>query len=270
MSNLRWGVIAASAALILCVALGIISDVRPFYIFLRALIFTVIFFGIGFGIRMVIHSYFPELLYLEEEPVIHENSQPGERVNITVGSTEYAVPEMYKESDDPEYLGNIEELVSGVFKPRAVAESSPDQFMKPAAREGIDVKREKDYNMEGNSQDAFSMDFEFPSAKPPKSAPPVKQAFTPSFGEDGLGGLPDLDAMATAFSGESRGMAAPVQPANDGFMEPVEIDAQLFDDTAPVSERAVSKTGNKPQQLEGDFDPKDLAQGIRTILTKEK
>jgi len=272
VSNFRWGLVAACIALIISVALGIISGVRPLYVFLRALVFTVAFFGVGFGLRMIIHSYIPELLTLEEEPVIHENNNSSQRVNITLGdASEYAVPEMYENSGDSNEIGNIEDLISGAFKPRAVVESHADPFSRnPFAGDGIDGRGENDYNMQGG-QGAFGSDsFEFQSPRPSSSAPPVKPAFTPSFGDDAsLGGLPDLDSMATAFSGggETRGGSAQLTAANAGFMEPV--DAQLFEEV-PVSARSVSKTGNKPQQLDGDFNPKEIAMGIRTVLSKEK
>jgi len=273
MSNLRWGIIAACAALVVSVAAGIISEVRLLYIILRAAIFAVVFFGIGFGIRMVISSFMPELLYLEEEPVIHDsNPQAGSRINITVGSTgEYAVPEMYKDSGDHNELGNIEDLISGAFRPRASDESPPVQPRK--APLGIDGNTDNDYNMQDSAQDMFGSDnFEFPSVRPSSAAAPEKPVFTPTFGDDlaGLGGLPDLDAMAMAFSsgGElPRAPAAQAMPAGDSLsvMEP--IDEQLFD-AAPIV-KPVSKSG-KSQQLDGDFNPKELAQGIRTVLSKDK
>jgi hypothetical protein len=172
---------------------------------------------------------------------------------------------MYNDSD-PKELGNIEDLISGAFKPSAVAES--------LAGGGIDGKRENDYNMEGMGQDAPNLDsFDFqPAPPPPRSAAPAQQAFTPSFGDD-VGVLPDLDAMAGAFSGggESHIAVAQTQMANAGMMDP--IDAQLFDDEpeAPASAaKPVSRAGNKPQEMKGDFNPKELAMGIRTVLSKEK
>ncbi|MDR2403197.1 MAG: hypothetical protein LBD78_04135 [Spirochaetaceae bacterium] len=65
---------------------------------------------------------------------------------------------------------------------------------------------------------------------------------------DSAGGLPDLDSMAGAF--------AP-SPA-----EPVESPADF---SPPVR----SPSGNKPQSLKGDFNPKDLAAAIRTKISKE-
>jgi len=269
VSGFKWGYIAAIAALVISVLLGIIFGVRPFYIFLRALIFAAVFFGIGFGTRLIINAFMPELLSLEEEPVIHEKNQPGSRVNITLDSTgEYAVPEMYKDSDSNE-LGNIEDLVSGAFKPRVVAEP-PSRKKSPFEElESIDGKKENDYNDTGDSWTAFEPDsLDVFTTRPSANAPPAKQAFSPSFGNDvGLGGLPDLDAMATAFSGggESRFSSAPAAGSGVSMLEPV--DEQLFE--GPAATRHVPKAG-KSQQLEGNFNPKELAQGIRAALNKDK
>ena len=273
MSNLKWGFVAAAIALVISALLGIIFDVRPFYIFLRALIFSAVFFGIGFSIHMVINNFMPELLSLEEEPVIHENNQSGTRVDITLGNSgEYAVPEMYKD-DDPDKLGNIEELISGAFKPRASPEFPSGQYKKSsfAELESIDGKSENDYNEGGVNWNALEPEnLEFLSTRPSASAPPEKQVFTPSFGDNSdLGGLADLDAMATAFSGvgEPRPTAAPAPSPGPAMAEP--IDDHLFDETAPIAKPA-SRSANKSQQLEGNFNPKELAQGIRTALAKEK
>jgi len=266
MSNLRWGIIAAVAALVISVALGIIYEVRLLFIILRAVIFVIVFFGIGFGIRMVITSFMPELLYLEEEPVIHDSGQQaGRRVNITVGNAgEYAVPETNGD-DNPNELGNIEDLISGAFRPKTSVDSST----------GIDGNRDNDYNMQGSGQDMFGSDsFEMPSAKTSGAPVPQKSVFTPSFGDDmsGLGGLPDLDAMAMAFSSGGEVSRAPAAQAQSGdsfsMLEMESVDSQLFEDASPIA-KPVSKSG-KSQQLDGDFNPKELALGIRTVLSKDK
>ena len=195
MIRFKWGLILGAAALVLSLFLGLISDVQPFFIFLRTLIFTVVFFGLGIGLSILVGIFFPELLLKDEEPSANEE-QPGSRVNITLGNTgEYAVPEMYKSPGGSQELGNIEELISGVFKRSAKGES----FSAVAGSEGIDRKREDVYNSSGN---AFKQnDFEFMEV-PSYASSPVKSAFTPMFGDDsaGLGGLPDLDSMAMAFS----------------------------------------------------------------------
>ncbi|MCL2244212.1 MAG: hypothetical protein FWC03_07065 [Treponema sp.] len=259
MINFKWGLISGAAALVISVVTGIVSDVMPVHIFLRALLFTAVFFGIGIGINILINNFFPELLLKDEEPPAAEE-QPGSRVNITLGSTgEYAVPEMYKSSGGTQDLGNIEELISGSFKPRR------------GASEGIDRKREDDYNGSGGSFNQNDNDFMGPSPSP------VKPAFVPMFGDnsDGLGGLADLDSMSTAFSsgGDYSGRASgggSVSGDDSAFSSDSEsLQMQTFDDVGAASAKGKSKN-DKPQALQGDFSPQEIAQGIRTVLDKDK
>ena len=265
--KIKWGLILGFAVLFISVILGIISGVQPFYIFIRALIFTIIFFGLGVGLSILISNFFPELLLKEEEPAVEEE-QPGSRVNITLENTgEYAVPEMYKSQDGSQELGNIEELMSGKFKPRRT---------RGGSSEGIDRKREDDYNSNGS---AFKKDDNMDSQS---SGKPV---FTPMFGGDseGLTGLPDLDSMAMAFSsggessfrsgGNSGGSSgAGSEPAMayspDADSESESLQMQSFDDVgkAPVK----SKNKGDGSALQGDFSPQEIALGIRTVLDKDK
>jgi hypothetical protein len=62
-------------------------------------------------------------------------------------------------------------------------------------------------------------------------------------------GLPNLDSMSAAF------------------VPSVEEPAELKAEDVSVPERQV--TGNKPQNLKGDFNPKELAAAIRTKINKE-
>lgn len=278
MYNFKWGLIAAIAAFFISVFLGIISGVSLFFIIIRALAFTAVFFGLGFGLRFVINSFFPELLFNEEETATGEYlfDKAGSQANITVDNTgEYAIPELYK-TDDSHELGNIEDLISGVFRPRPAAAS--------AASVGIDRKREAGYNMGGvqTVSDVFSgmggIDFSHDqeiddsgSTSAFDSAPAEKPVFTPSFGDDSeLGGLPDLDMMARAFSSGYSAAPAPAAAPSPRVVA-TEMSEPSF--TSPVGELESDKpryTGNKPQSLKGDFNPKELAEGLRSVLAKEK
>jgi len=282
--NIRWGLVFAAIALVISVFLGIISGVTLPYILLRSLVLTLIFFGMGYGIRVLVDSFFPELLFDDNESSAEITfDRPGSRVNITLGGGggEYAVPEKTAGSDDMQDLGNIEDLISGAFRPKTESRAEVQQ-------QAIDRSQEEDYNSPG--ADLFDDDQggKFPSFEPSafgpsgfepsgfepsgfessggeaetKSAPVSGPAFTPSFGDDsgdGLGGLPDLDSMATAFSGSfdvedsspAPGQAPPPQSFEEG-------------DSGQYNK------GNKPQPLKGDFNPKELAEGIRTVLIKDK
>ena len=271
MSNFKWGLIGAAAAFAVSIVLGIVSSVSFFYIFIRALIFSFVFFGLGFGLRFIINSFFPELL--ESEGGLgdeygetgDDQSDYDDNADSNNTSGEYAVPELYK--SPAHEMGNIEDLISGTFNKRGRSEA-------------IDDSSEEGYNTPRGSQD-FSIPEENPFTEdfPVSNDTPRKPGFTPSFGDDtGLGGLPDLDMMASAFSGFSGGAPAPAfTPAQDksqqGFYQEAE-DASLDMPSMPASfeesKPASRSTGNKPQTLQGDFNPKELAEGIRAVLSKDK
>jgi len=269
--NVKWGVTSGIIAVIISVTLGIIFGVRMADILFRAAIFFLVFLALGIGLRFLIDNFFPELLYINggAESKLNFDPEPpaGSQVNITIGSTgEYAVPEMFRDSRDSQELGNIEDLISGHFKVRTSFDS--DNYEEPPAPEqgsgGIDLTTEDDYNIKRDSFSSMPQEFaSFQESEPvPEPAPsmpvePEKPAFTPVFGgdSDDLGALPDLGSMATAFSTgfEEAETSAMPQAGGDGADSP-----QTYN------------KGNKPQPLEGDFNPQELAQGIRTVLSKDQ
>jgi len=271
VNNIKWGTTAAIVAMIISVGLGLISGVGILHVFLRALLFGAVFFGFGFGLRFLLNNFFPELLFNDEEASAQGSfDQPGSRVNIIMDNTgEYAVPELYKAPGDPNELGNINDLMTGAFKPR----SSFDEQQSPA---GIDQLEEESYNIGGMSSsdhDDFSFQetdiFEPPAAGHQQVEKPrvEKPVFTPSFGDDtGVGGLPDLETFAMAFStggGESR---QPVPMAPSGAFAP-----DLQEEFEPVQpSRQTRYIAGKPTPMKGDFNPKELAKGISSVLRKDK
>jgi hypothetical protein len=247
--NYKWGFVPALFAMVISILLGIISGASFSHIILRALVFAVVFFGLGLGMWFVLNSYFSELLAGSNDTSAHDDAEKGSRVNITVDSTgEFAVPELYKNSGAPDELGNINDLISGVFKVRS---------------ESIDRNKEEGYNedRDQSSLDRENIDFQDmfqDTADFDKSLDGGKPVFTPSFVDDagGLGGLPDLDAMATAFEsfGGSIGYSGGSSASSD------------FEEKTSSSHYV----GNKPEPMKGDFDPQEIAQGIRTMLSKDK
>jgi len=261
VANVKWGITAGFIAAIISVVLGVFSGVLMTYIIIRAVVFLFVFFALGTGLRVIINSYFPELLYLnnESDPDIGFD-QPGSQINITLGGTgEYAVPEMYGDSRDSGELGNIEDLISGNFKVRSVIEPNPARAASSDMEygsEGLDLRKEDDYNG-GDSFSAGPQEFaSFQEAEPSKSVAPEKPAFSPVFGGDSndLETLPDLGSMATVFS--------------TGFDTDEATAMPHMGEEAETSQKQYNK-GNKPQALEGDFDPQQIAEGIRTVLKKD-
>jgi len=258
VSGIKWGITAGIIAALVSVVLGIIFGVTAAYILIRAVIFLLVFFALGAGVRILIDNYFPELIYLDEGADSKINfDQPGSQINITLGGiSEYAVPETYRNSGDSEELGNIEDLLSGNFKVRAPNVVDTRAYTQEHGSEGIDLRSEDDYNI----SEVFSagpQEFEsFQEPEPSRSVTFEKPVFTPVFESDSddLEVLPDLGSMATAFS--------------TGFdTEEATALPHLGDEADPVQMQY--NKGNKSQPLKGDFKPKELAEGIRTVLKKD-
>jgi len=285
VTSFKWGLIAAAFALVISLLMGILSGVGAFHIIIRALIFSVVFFGIGFGVRFAINSYFPDLLLIgsgSDEYAQAESEQPGARVNITMDNIgEYAVPELFKTPSDPREMGNIDDLLSGAFRARSSSG-------RPASG-GLDGGREEGYNVTDASDDlsfgAPGTSSKYPAEEIPflasdpressvDSAPAERAVFTPSFGDGGgLGGLPDLDMMAKAFSSFGGGgeAARPVSSASSPGAAPQDTAFMPIDmGEAPEPSAPRSSKGNKPETMKGDFSPKELAEGIRAVLSKDK
>ena len=273
----RWGIFSAVFAALVSVALGMLFGVRLFDIILRVFIFGIVFFGLGFGLRFVIGSFLPELLLSDEESAQQDSyDQSGSQVDITIdGTGEYAVPELFKTSDDPEEMGNIEDLISGVFRPK----DDNQGFAPVVSASGVDGNFETGYNSTGFFQESDGFNdmsvFEKTDREDQAEDTPV---FTPSFGDDsdsGLGGLPDLDMMARAFSSSFGGSPAPA-PSQVSASEPAQAASSSIPMMAPAQPEEtfeperVRMSGNKAETLDGDFDPKSLAEGIRTVLSKDK
>ena len=83
--------------------------------------------------------------------------------------------------------------------------------------------------------------------------------------------------MAKAFSSFGSGGSVPARPASSAgnssagavpqdaaFMPSVEIEE------APEQSAPRYNKGNKPEPMKGDFSPKELAEGIRSVLSKDK
>ena len=287
MSYFRWGVVSSAVAVIISIGLGVISGVSLFHIMARAVIFAVVFFGGGFGLRFLINSVFPEFFTFSDEvesDYAPEKTYSGVSVTYdTIG--EYAVPELYKSPGDSDELGNIEDLIAGIVEFRRGTDID-DSIQEGASRGGVDRNGEDGYN-DRNVQDARENGFrtarapeqevinfgdmfgdtgelDWPGVSPEKAdrsgveKQQVPQSqFAPSFMDESVDsdGLVDLDSMATSF-----GVTA--SPAG-------------FGGEAGSAEYARGETrsgyvGNKPQPMKGDYNPKELAEGIRTALSKDK
>jgi hypothetical protein len=156
---------------------------------------------------------------------------------------EPALPEQGRGETEEVAVGSFNDLLSGSIKAAAHTESqyidqnSENSYNEDQAEESVPVFGKVKLDDIGD----FSMDFgAFVSDGTGSDGGDVS-------GNDGMGGADtDMDSFSF-FPGAG----------DSGAMQ-----------STPEPERKAS--GNKPMKLEGDFDPKEIAAGIRTVLKKEK
>ena len=238
MINVKWGIISGGAAFVLALLSSLlVGHTGLMTAFFRALGFAALFFGMGIGVWALINTFIPDLLLPQAHHNAVENFFPaetsGSRVNITVGGTSgAALPDTDGNTSGKDDVGNIADLISGAIKPAA-----KDIDQKPASgytETADDFALPEDGPAEaGGGQDNFSM----------------------LFGggldfSDSSGKLTDTDSMADSF---------PFSAGENNQANTVEYSSP---------ERKVS--GNKAEKFEGDFNPKEIAAGIRTVLERDK
>jgi len=262
--NFKWGIYAGIAALLLAFTISILLAHASFGIaLLRGLIFAALFFVLGAGVWTLINTYIPELLFPETNDAAINvfGTEPssdlqgsgsqlyGSRINITLGDTSEgsigapgggaplgamnaALPD--SNEGNPDDVGNISDLVSGAINP---AEDAKKQI-------GLDGIGENSYTAFGEDVTPSSNDIAEPSPSGDSGG------FTMNFDSFTMGGgTSSLDPFGDSFS----------LPAGSGGTANRE---------EALPERKV--TGNTPKALEGDFNPKDIALGIRTVLENDK
>jgi hypothetical protein len=226
-------------------------------ILLRALLMGAVFFAIAAFVNFVVNHFLPELL---EPPQEEDMAAPGSRLNIM---EDEPTPNLFNSGDDDDNeLGNISDLVGGasiltersakagagnpVLNDGGMDFSAMDNAMgfeaemPPSHSMGMDQKGKDGYTVKAEG----AGDFAAAKAATPRAVMPDSA--------DSVDVLPDMDSMAGAF-----------------------LDSSGEDEKETVTEyggapspRKVS-TGGKSQAMGGDFNPKELAMGLRTILKKE-
>jgi len=261
--NVKWGVYAAGVALVLAFTTSLALGQASFGVaFLRGLAFAGLFFVLGTGAWTLINNYMPELLFPEannnasvdvfgsgNSGLEGSDSQAyGSRVNITLGEgSEAALPDGNGSNSDE--VGNIADLVSGAIDP---AEEAKRQ-------RGLDGINESGYTGMGGETAPSLGDFAEPA-----SFGGFAEPAPPAANNDSGGFNMNFDSFAMGSGGGG------LEPFGDSFSLPSAsgTGAAAKEDDVFVPERKV--TGNKPMALEGDFNPKDIALGIRTVLETDK
>ena len=206
MINLRWSAMAATAAFIISLVLGLSVRGRILIILIRAFCFAVVFFLLAVLIWRLINKYIPELLHI---PSPDDNSlapgiEPEGRVNITVGDGEDSIPPnaALPPEDRAGYVGNIADVMNRGPSPSAgvnPAAASPDfsrlspEALSPAVSvpaQGMDQGLQSGYTQNRDNVSRISS----PSVQSPAGG------FS-DLGDTsgGIESLPDLDALAGSF-----------------------------------------------------------------------
>jgi hypothetical protein len=263
MFNVKWSGIAAGVAFALALALSLsLGQTNLLTALLRAAIFAALFFGLATAAWVLINSFIPELLSSSTPDIannLFSTGTAGSRVNITVDDTNAALPAGGNDVGDFNELftpknthhedsQDIDQTpVTGYTEEGEVGEmgefASTGGFAAETEEFASAFDDDAGLSEEGEEKPGeFSMDF---------------SAFVPS----GLGDDGDEDG-----NGET-GELDPDLGALSFFPEAVGGGPATFEE-ADVPERKVSR--NKPMKLEGDFNAKEIAAGLRTVLEKDK
>jgi len=258
MFNAKWGIICGGAAFVLAFIISLLlGHTNPLVALARAGGFAALFFCLGTGVWALINIFIPELLNVENDDAsdVFSKKATGARVNITLDdnsdpSMAAALPDPATEAADLDEVDDFKDLVSrSVNRKRDIDQNSATGYTEKEEREEF--------------VPAFdtSLDSSFDSSPGSLLESPLD-----SVKVDGLG---DFSMDFGAFVPEG-GKASEL----DSFMDPFSFmpgsgDSMSKEEALPPSAQPRSSS-NKTAQLQGDFDPKEIAAGIRTVLEKDK
>ncbi|MDR2028309.1 MAG: hypothetical protein LBP93_02085 [Treponema sp.] len=221
--------IAGGLGFVLSFLVGLISGVGFPWILLRALLFGAAFFALAGGAYWLVTRFLPELLEQGEEEAGLDADSPGSRVDISV-TGEGAAGEP---SPGMDASTGLTDLVGGA--------SPSDENAGPLYGNGLDQKAEDGYTRKGTVDEG-----------PVSGAPPSPQGAAVPAQEEGssdtVDELPDLELMSDVF------ITPPLDGGGGEFIE---------------TGSGGSAGGKKPKNLGGDFNVKEMASAIQTILKRE-
>ena len=274
MFNLKYSAIFAITAFILSLLIGLISRASMPMLIIRPLVFAAVFFAVSAGVKILLDRFLPELteggdqndgvLQLGSRINIMDDgvqAYPGGDFNPAAQGQTFAGA---RPDESDEGLEDISELtVKNTFH------RSTDEDVFPPS--GMDQKPEDGYTREESVGDfaepamgkllGQDVSFEAPpersfsssqSTRPPEKsqAKAASSRKTEIYNSEEV--LPDLDSMAGAFMSAS---------SNE---EPQREEYSVSD--GPLK-RPSSK---KAPDWAAEFNPKDMAKGLQTVLKKDK
>jgi hypothetical protein len=229
--NFRLSGIVAGLAFILSLLIGLLSRTILPALILRPLIFALLFFIIANLINLLVNRYLPELLETNIEEKAEEIVMPGSQIDIVEEAPAVPISIYARPDDSDENVGDISSLVYSPSSSRSSEGADPAVSTAVFDLGGMDQSEQNGYTDEGPSP-------------------------TVSGNEGSFDMLADLESLAGAF----------VSSSGEKEEETEEYQGLEEDPIAP----AKAASGNKAPKMEGDFKPKEMAQGIRTILKKDE
>jgi hypothetical protein len=256
--NLKWCAAAGIGGFLLSFLVALASGAGFPALLVRPLFFGAVFFALAGGIWLLVSRFVPELLLPGEDA---DGDAPGSRVDISVGDRAAgALPSAGPDED----VDDIAKLLSGGSGRSAAGGGGTGNVPPGEDRAGRGNSPGLDQNGEGGYTEKERGAREAGAgAYAAKEDVPVYSA-----GPASLEVLPDLDSMSGSFlsgpeaAGEGRVDAAESWAAGPGGDSPPDMG-----EAGPVPERR--KTSGKGQSMGGDFNPKDLASAMRTLLSKD-
>ncbi|MDR2158586.1 MAG: hypothetical protein LBP23_00800 [Treponema sp.] len=238
MFSLTWCGAAAGLGFLLSFLVGIVSGAGLSWALVRALFFGVVFFILAGIIRFLVDHFLPDLLSAGEDGA-DSSAIPGSRVDISVGDDQEAAVLPFALPDDSltgEEPGDIADLLNGNIVSMVPPPPGPSM-------QGMDQKEEEGYTESRKPGFQSKVSGGGPGADPGEKAAASEGLRSP---ED----LPDLDSMAEVFQSKEN-------------EEPVSGGQSSFGGPGGKADR------NRGKSMAGDFNPKDLASAIQTILSKD-
>jgi hypothetical protein len=253
--NLRWSGLAAVVAFLVSLILGISVHAQIHIVLLRAFGFALAFFFLAALLWRLINRYLPELLQIpspQDSPLMPD-LETGSRVDITLGDSEIprnaAIP---PEGASDESVGNIADMTRSRTRERSEPppDPSPDPSPSPSpapsfvplSAQGMDQSPPSRYTQEREG---------VPAAPPPNPGSKGGVSGVSALGDlsGDVESLPDLDALAGTFL--SSGAAGDEEAS------------------APSSTGVGEYRSKKGKEVGEDFNPKELASAIQTILKRD-
>jgi hypothetical protein len=247
--NLRISGLVAFAAFFLSFIIGLISRTNFPTLILRPLIFAAVFFAISALINFLVTHFLPELL---EDTLPEDDSEhlSGTRIDIMEGDSE---------GTQLNYSPGVIPAVPGSGFMGAQPEDSGDDvgsissfagLVNPVKTEDRGISEGMDHNANSGYTETVSR-VDFPENN--RAGKSTAESRKPDAFDDSEEILPDLDSMAGAFV------------SNYSQEEP---DTTEYSVSTPAKKSSSRVT--KGSEWAGDFNAKDIAAGLRTVLNREK